>query len=168
MDDLTHVAKQAGDAAPDPREGDARAQRSSGPRVTRLPEPEMVAPGPALPDFVSSDETRLRDLLAFGMAVEAGRPLGPDGVDGLRRKAEGDLHAFAFRHLHNQVEVIRREAAAEQIARTPRAPGFGAIVLANLVAIASLIGGALLAARFAPPDLLDHLAQLLAHLTARI
>jgi hypothetical protein len=120
--------------------------------VTDRPEPAILAPsvaspvppagapadppvGHALPDFLAGSETRLRDLLAFAMAVEAARPLGPDGVDGLRRKADAELRGHAFRVLHNRVEDIRRDAMDEQVARMPRGLSFSAAVAANLAAL---------------------------------
>ena len=56
------------------------------------------------------------------------------------RSAIAALSDFAFRYLHNRVDEIRREAAAEAAARPPRG-GFLRLVLANLVALA-LAGGA--------------------------
>jgi hypothetical protein len=128
--------------------------------VTGLdPAPDL----PSLRDFLATEDTRLRDLLAFGMAVQAGRPLGPDGVEGLRRTAEADLHAHAFRLLHNQVEEIRRQAVAEQLDRTPRPLGFSGAVLANLLglALAGLMAGLALAL---DPTIPSRLAQMLARL----
>jgi hypothetical protein len=118
--------------------------------------------GPGIAAFLGAEETRLRDLLAFGMAAEAGR-IGPDGVEGLRRKADADLHAHAFRHLHNEVERIRREAVDEERGRAPRADGFRRQVLANLAAL-TLFGVGLLALQAASPGLLPSLAQAMARL----
>jgi hypothetical protein len=103
-------------------------------------------------DFLSGSETRLRDLLAFGMAVEAGRPLPPDGVETLRRKAEADLQAHAFRLLHNQVETIRRDAMQEQVARLPRGLSFSQAVVANLLGLI-LAGGIVTLLWLASPHL---------------
>lgn len=130
-------------------------------------EPAGIAP-PALPAigaFLGSEETRLRDLLAFGLAVEAGR-IGPDGIEGLRRKAEADLNAHAFRHLHNEVERIRREAVDEERGRTPRDSGFFRHVVANLVALALFALG-VLALQAANPGLLPSLAQSIARLVGK-
>lgn len=132
------------------------------------------AAGPALGDFLAGPETRMRDLLAFGMAVEAGRPPGPDGIEALRRRAEAELESHAFRVLHNQVETIRRQAVEEQIGRLGGGLRFRGAVLANLLALA-LAGGGLFLAReldLAPAaDLLatisDRFAQLLAQFSAR-
>lgn len=119
-----------------------------------------VSAGPPLGAFLGAEETRLRDLIAFGMAAEAGR-IGPDGIEGLRRKAEAELHAHAFRLLHNEAERIRREGMDAERARAPRAGGFARLVAANLVALALFAAG-LLAALAADPALLPRLAQLAA------
>ncbi|NKE47889.1 hypothetical protein HB662_24140 [Roseomonas frigidaquae] len=109
-----------------------------------------TTPAPCLEDFITDRaDDRLRDLLAFAMAVEAARPTEPEA---LRRKAEADLQAHAFRTLHNQVETIRLEAAKEQIGRLRRGPGFLKLVLANLLAIALVLGAAY--ALWLRPDLL--------------
>jgi hypothetical protein len=127
---------------------------------------EPAAPaGPAIGAFLGTEETRLRDLLAFGLAAEAGR-VGPDGIEGLRRKADADLHAHAFRHLHNEVERIRREAKDEERGRAPRDSGFLRQVLANLVALAAF-GLLLLALQAANPGLLPSLAQAIARLAGK-
>ncbi|WP_439595032.1 hypothetical protein [Falsiroseomonas sp.] len=107
-------------------------------------------PAPCLEDFVTDGaEHRLRDLLAFALAVEAGRPTEREA---LRGKAEAELQAHAFRTLHNQAEAIRMEAARDQLARLRGGPGFLKLVLANLVAL-GLLGG-LAAALWLRPDLL--------------
>jgi hypothetical protein len=157
--------------------GDTEAERpASGPAPARLNRlagatgpiggagADPAADVPALRDFLGAEESRLRDLLAFGMAVQAGRPPGPDGVDGLRRKAEADLHAYAFRLLHNQVEEIRRQAIAEQLDRMPRPLGFPGAVLANLAALA--LAAAIVAVTLAlDPTIPSRLADLLARLS---
>ena len=126
--------------------------------------------GPALRDFVGGAETRLRDLLAFGMASEGGRPTGPESVLDLRRKAEAELEAHAFRVLHNQVEAIRRQAVDEHLGKVRRGLSFPAAVLANLVALG--LGAVLLlvAAGSDVPVLgpvADRIAQFLAQFYAR-
>jgi hypothetical protein len=138
----------------------APAAEGANPRAGRAGAPapapaiaEAPQPLPTLADFATGPEHRLRDLLAFAMAVEGARPLSPDGVETLRRKAEGDLHAHAFRILHNQVEAIRRQAVDEQVGRLPRPPGFSLIVVANLVAL-GLAGAAVLLAWLASPNIL--------------
>jgi hypothetical protein len=132
--------------------------------------PEPAQPDIALGDFLSGSDVRLRDLLAFGMAVEAARPLGPDGVDGFRRKAEAELEAHAFRLLHNQAETIRRQAMDDQLARLPRGLSFSGVIAANLAAL--VLGGVLLLlAWLAAPgffaDLSAQLAQFLARFSVR-
>jgi hypothetical protein len=127
--------------------------------------PETPQPNIALNDFLSESDVRLRDLLAFGMAVEAGRPLGPDGVAGLRRKAEAELEAHAFRLLHNQAETIRRQAMDDQLARLPRGLSFSGVVAANLAALVLGLVVQTLAWLAAPgffADLSAQLAQFLA------
>ncbi len=121
-----------------------------------------LPPVPAIGAFLAGDETRLRDLIAFGLAAEAGR-IGPDGIEGLRRKAEADLHAHAFRHLHNEVERIRREAVDEERGRAPRANGFLRLVLANLAALAGFTL-LLIVLQAANPGLLTGLAHAIARL----
>jgi hypothetical protein len=131
----------------------------------------VTTPAPLLRDFLAGPETRLRDLLAFGMAAEGGR-LPPDGIEGLRRQADADLQAHAFRILHNQVETIRRQAVDEQIGRVRGGLGFGRAVLANLLALA-IAGVAVLAFRHAGLSMADlapvtdRIAQLLAQFSAR-
>jgi hypothetical protein len=103
---------------------------------------------PPLQGFVSADESnRLRDLLAFAMAVEGGQPLAPAGVEAMRREADAALSAHAFRILHNRVEEIRQDAVREQMARLRPPPGFVKLILANLVALLLLAGGAVAAWR---------------------
>lgn len=135
--------------------------------------PPPPAPGVTLRDFLAGPETRMRDLLAFGLAVEAGRPPGPEAIETLRRQAEADLQSHAFRLLHNQVETIRREAMEEQMARTRAASlGFGGAVAANLLALVLVGGFVLLGASLdlGGMDLspvTDRLAQLLAQISSR-
>jgi len=81
-------------------------------------------------------EDRLVDLLAFAIAAECGRADTPDAVEQSRQEAHSALSDHAFRYLHNSIDQIRREAAAEQLAKLPRPPGFGTILLANLLALA--------------------------------
>jgi hypothetical protein len=146
-------------ATPAPPPGQPGAPPPVGTRPLRAaPAPASVVPAPdtaavpALSDFVSGGDTHLRDLVAFGMAVEAGRPVSADAVETYRRRADADLQAHAFRILHNRVETIRREAMEEQLARMPRGQTFSLAVVANLVAIA-LAGVALLLAWLAAPQL---------------
>lgn len=90
-----------------------------------------------------STEDRIVDLLAFAIAAEGGQPATPETIERLRQQAEATLSDHAFRYLHNSIEQIRREAAAEQLAKLPRPPGFGTLLLANLaaLAIAGLVAG---------------------------
>jgi hypothetical protein len=125
--------------------------------ITAAPEP----PAPAPRDFLTTEDNRLRDLLAFGMTAADARPLGPDGVEGARRKAEAELEAHAFRTLHNRVEAIRREAAAEQAARMARPMTFGRAVLANIVALL-VVGAAAFVALTLDPEIPARLAAQLA------
>jgi hypothetical protein len=98
--------------------------------------PGLSLPPPAAPcleDYVTGrEDDRLRDLLAFAMAVEAARPTDPEA---LRNKAEADLQAHAFRTLHNQAESIRMEAARDQLARSGRTLGFTGTFVACLLAL---------------------------------
>ena len=162
--DTTTAAQEGGaepgsDRQPMPAAGPARLARVGG----------TAGAGPAgldLRDFLAGGETRLRDLLAFGMAAEAGR-LPQDGVESLRRKADAELHDHAFRLLHNQVEEIRRHAVEEQRARSGRLSFRGAVG-ANLLALVLLgLAGFLIWA--ADPeqvsDFVLHIAQFLARLT---
>lgn len=129
---------------------------------------DALAPG--LHEFLSGSDHRLRDLLAYGMAVEANRPLSREGVEELRRAAEAELDAHAFRTLHNQAEAIRRQAADEQLARLPRGLSFTGVVAANLVAVALGVALLLLALLVAPAQmagLLEQVTQLLARAATR-
>lgn len=125
---------------------------------------QQIAPWPR--DFLSGPDTRLRDLLAFALAAEAGRAVTPDGIEALRKKAEAELQAHAMRTLHNRVETIRLEAVAEFPARTPRGLSFSRVVIANLVAI-GVAGVLALAASLGEPPLLDALRDVLAQIFAR-
>jgi hypothetical protein len=116
--------------APEARPADPR------PAEVRPVVPGLALPAPAAPclqDFLTGrEDDRLRDLLAFAMAVEAGRPADPEA---LRNKAEAELQAHAFRTLHNQVETIRIEAAREQLLRGRRSLGFTGSFVASLLAL---------------------------------
>jgi hypothetical protein len=84
-------------------------------------------------------EDRLVGLVAFALAAEKGEvaaPPTPEAVQSYRSQAAAALSDFSFRYLHNRVEEVRREAAAEATAGAPRPPGFLALVLANLLALA--------------------------------
>lgn len=141
---------------------DRSDQAMTASRPAEAPSPPA---GPALADFLGSEETRLRDLLAFALAAQAGRS-GPEAVEGLRRKAEAELHDHAFRLLHNEAERLRREGMEAERARAPRGGGFLAAVGANLAALA-LFGLGLLAVQAADPALLPRLAEALGRLAGR-
>lgn len=147
--------------------GADRGPRPAGPAVSPAPaassamEHEVrmhpASPGgmPPLAAFLSDgDAHRLRDLLAFAMAVEAGRPIAPNAIDGLRRDADAALEGYAFRSLHNRVEEIRLAAVQEHIGRLRAPPGFLTLVVANITALVLLAGGAVLAWRYHGPALL--------------
>lgn len=130
------------------------------PAVDALPAPIVATPSfpakvsaPIMPinvamainpgNFHSGDpEMRLRDLLAFAHAAEAGGTQ-PD-IAALRLRAEGELNAYAFRLLHNRVEDIRREAMQEQVASIRPTLSFSTLVAANVVALAAAGIGVLL------------------------
>ena len=128
----------------------AAAARPAPPPPSTAPGPDAPPPAaarPAAPTPAASSAPsieaflspggahRLRDLVAFGMAVEVGKPATPDAVDTLRRQADAELEAYAFRSLHNRVEEIRRSAIDEQLGKLRQTPGFQGIIVANLVAM---------------------------------
>jgi hypothetical protein len=167
MSDRTNQAP----AAIETRTSEAMPDDGAGPRPTPVagsrPGPRPVPAGQAfgVKDFLSGEDTRLRDLLAFGMAVEAGRLSGPEGIAELRRKADADLEAHAFRVLHNQAETIRRQALDEQLARMPRGQSFLGVVFATMAGITLFLAILVLIWLAAPNlfgDLHAHLAQLAA------
>jgi hypothetical protein len=168
MSDRTNQAP----GAVDTRTGEAVPEEAAGPRPTAVagprPGPRPVQAGQAfgVKDFLSGDDTRLRDLLAFGMAVEAGRLSGPEGIAELRRKADAELEAYAFRVLHNQAETIRRQAVDEQLARMPRGQPFLGAVVANVAGIALFLA-ILVLIWLAAPNLFGELHAHLAQLAAR-
>jgi len=137
------------------------ALRPEMPGPTDIP----LTPGPSARDigiYVAGrpPEERILGLLAFAIATEAGHPLTAEGVEQSRQVAGSALSDHAFRYLHNSIDEIRREAAAEQLAKLPRPPGFGTILLANLVALA--IAGGLATWLALHPATLAGLAGLLA------
>ena len=128
-----------GSVTPIPLTEAAQARPGVAARPTPVPAPTPA--GPSLAAFRSGGaDHRLRDLLAFAMATEAGRPLPADGVEALRRQADAELEAYAFRTLHNRVEAIRREAMDEQVARLRPTTGFFGLLLANLLATCIVAG----------------------------
>lgn len=118
----------------------------SGSQTLRM-EPPAAEPSPPIdpaafrigrdPDDAA---TLLIDRVAFALAVERRTPPTADALAQLRNDATVALTGFAFRHLHNSVEDIRREAVAEQRLGLRKPPGFAALLLA------SLLGSALVAA----------------------
>ena len=88
-------------------------------------------------------EDRLVDLLAFALATDAGHATTPEAIEASRQAAQTALSDHAFRYLHNSIEQIRAAAVAEERARLPRPPGFGTMLLANLIGltIAGLAAG---------------------------
>jgi hypothetical protein len=69
--------------------------------------------------------------------------------------------------LHNQVELIRQQAAQEQISRMSRGLSFSRVVIANLVALA-IAGVLALGATTGEHTLLDRLRDMSAQLLARL
>jgi hypothetical protein len=116
------------------------------------------APPPGPKAFLTGrPEDRVRDLLAFAMAADAGA-IGHAGIEraieGYRRKADGELNAHAMTILQTRVQEIRRDAAAQAMARAGRPVGFGLVFLAALLA-ALIVGGTgawLLAGMVPPPS----------------
>jgi hypothetical protein len=157
------VETGASEAMPD----DGAASRPT-PAAASRPGPRPVQAGQAfgVKDFLSGEDTRLRDLLAFGMAVEAGRLSGPEGIAELRRKADADLEAHAFRVLHNQAETIRRQAVDDHLARMPRGQSFLGAVFATMAGIALFLAIVVLI-WLASPNLFGELHAHLAQLAAR-
>jgi hypothetical protein len=92
------------------------------------------------------EEDGLRDLLAYGhyaRATQEGRepvraegdPATLDMIERYRAQANAELHAFAFRYMHNQAETIRQDAVREHLGRLRPPPGLAKLVLANLVGL---------------------------------
>ena len=160
---MQNVEMRAAPAGPDPSSGASRPLAPSEPTTApaavtpppatprAVPPPRAVAPPlPEIGAFLGKEDTRLRDLLAFGLAVEAGRPVAGPDIAELRRKADAELEAQALRTLHNRVEAIRHEAMAEQLGRMARPLGFGGIVAANLLALAVAVACAVALWRLVP------------------
>lgn len=92
------------------------------------------------------EDDALRDLLAYGQYARAaqegrepmrieGEPATADMIERYRAQANADLHAFAFRYMHNQAETIRQDAVREHLGSLRQPPGLAKLVLANLVAL---------------------------------
>lgn len=136
-----------------PDAGTARAEDEAGPPVdVAAAVPPTPAPVP-LAAFRGgrSEVDRTADLLAFAIATERGLAPTPDGVERARREADAALGDYCIRHLHNNVEQIRQEAVAAHLGSLRPPPSFGALVLANLVALAA--AGALGAWLWTRPDI---------------
>ena len=148
MSETRPAMPEAGAAAPPGGDrpaipGGAEAPRPAGPRPVP---PGASFPGPAA--FRTSQpgpEDRLIAQVAFALAAEAGTPpRDAEAMQALHDQATAALSDFAFRYLHNRVDEIRKEAAAEATTGAARGPGFLRLVLANLVAL-GLWGAALYA-----------------------
>lgn len=120
-------------------EATAAAARSVVPPVGS----EVLAPYGFL---TGRSEDTLRDLLAYGQYARAaqdgreprrieGEAATTDMIEHYRAQANAELHAFAFRYMHNQAEVIRQEAVREHLATLRLPPSMMKLVLANLVAL---------------------------------
>jgi len=156
-------------AAVESRSSDGASAAPAGPRPVPAAQarPTPAPLGVGLQDFLTSGETRLRDLLAFGLAVEAGRMPTSDGIVALHRKAEAELEAHAFRVMHNQAEQIRRQAVDDHIARAPKGLTVVGATFATMVGITLFLALLTLIWLAAPNlfgELLAHLAQLAARL----
>lgn len=101
----------------------------------------QVLPPSAFRRFGSGEPDALEGALAYGYyarATEDGREAaGPDGsaagADMIARyhaQATGELHAYAFRYLHNHTEQIRQDAIRDHLVALRRPPRFATLVLA--------------------------------------
>lgn len=140
-----------------PDAGTARAEDETGPPVDAAAAVPPTAAAPTAPVPLAafrggrSEVDRTADLLAFAIATERGLAPTPDGVERARREADAALGDYCIRHLHNNVEQIRQEAVAAHLGSLRPPPSFGALVLANLVALAA--AGALGAWLWTRPDI---------------
>lgn len=106
--------------------------------------------------FRSGDpDEALQDSLSYGLyarAAEDGRePARAPGeaatlemIARYRAQATADLHAYAFRYLHNHAEQIRHDAIREHLGHVRRPPGFLKLVVATIVGV--LVAGAIIQA----------------------
>jgi hypothetical protein len=89
----------------------------------------------------------LQDSLGYGLYARAaedgreparlpGEPATLDMIARYRAQATADLHAFAFRYLHNHAEQIRQDAIREHLGQLRRPPGFLKLVTATVVGVA--------------------------------
>lgn len=108
------------------------------------PAPTQVLPPSAFRS--GQPEEALQDSLSYGLyarATEEGRepmrvagePATLDMIDRYRAQATADLHAFAFRYLHNHAEQIRQDAIRETLGRVRRPPGLGKLVFASTAGV---------------------------------
>jgi len=110
------------------KEADANAAHEAAP---------TPAPADALPEGFrpAGPEDRLPALLAYGLAAASGTPPRSEDAPARRAEATRALEEWAYRHLHNQAEVLRREGAREALAGLRQPPGFATLVLAGLVSL---------------------------------
>ncbi len=131
-------ASVAQQPVPQPPASAARATASAPlPAAAQAARPARAVSSDSVPPLArfrsGNPDDRLRDLLAFAIAHEEGKPIGPEGLEALHRRADSELSAHAVRYLHNRIEEIRREAQEELRARTRRPASFLKLVLANLI-----------------------------------
>jgi hypothetical protein len=116
----------------------ARAADAAAPAPTQVLPPSAFRSGQA-------DEA-LQDSLAYGLyarATEEGRepmrmagePATLERIARYRAQATAELHAFAFRYLHNHAEQIRQDAIREYLGRIRRPPGPIALVTASTIGV---------------------------------
>jgi hypothetical protein len=97
----------------------------------------------------------LPDSLGYGLYARAaedgreparvpGEPATLDMIARYRAQATAELHAYAFRYLHNHAEQIRQDAIREQLGRMRRPPGFLKLVTATVAGV--LLAGAVMQA----------------------
>ena len=115
-----------------------------------VPATTQVLPPSAFRSGVA--EEALCDALGYGLyarAAEDGRePMrmpneaaSADLVERYRAQANADLHAFAYRYLHNHAEQIRMDAVREHAAKLRSPPGCMKLVVTTAfgVALAGLL-----------------------------
>lgn len=97
----------------------------------------------------------LPDSLGYGLYARAaedgreparvpGEPATLDMIARYRAQATAELHAYAFRYLHNHAEQIRQDAIREHLGRMRRPPGFLKLVTATVAGV--LLAGAVMQA----------------------
>jgi phytoene dehydrogenase-like protein len=126
-------------AGPPPMMPGPATVTATAPATTQVLPPSAFRAGPA--------EDALRDALGYGLyarAAEEGREqmrmpgeaASAELVERYRAQATADLHAFAFRYLHNHAEQIRQDAIREQLGQFRRPPGFLKLMLATIAGVA--------------------------------